>query len=124
MTTISAPSGVERDGQASSKTVLVVEDGLVSKLVRTVLQRHGYAVTLAGAEDAAALLRSPDPAVSLLITNAPGDFEEFAERVPLLYLTSQPDPFLQAMFPVCRVVFKPFLPEDLVQAVETLLSAG
>lgn len=102
-------------------TVLVVEDPLVSRLVRSVLQRHGYDVKLATPSEAAALLEEPNSEVGILLTNAPRAFLEFSERVPLLYLTSSPDALLQAAFDSCRVVVKPFIPEDLVRAVGELI---
>jgi len=105
------------------KTILVVEDGLVSKLVRAVLQRHGYAVTIAEATEAEALLQSPESHVGLLITNTPGHFLELAARVPLLYLTSQPDPVFETIFRDCLIVVKPFIPEDLVAAAAALLGS-
>ena len=102
-------------------TVLVVEDPLVSKLVRTVLQRHGYVVKLASPEEAANLLASPDSRVGVLVTNAPDLFLEFSERVSLLYLTSSPDLLMEYAFRSCRVVVKPFAPQELVHAVSALL---
>jgi CheY-like chemotaxis protein len=101
-------------------SILVVEDPLVSKLVRSVLQRRGYDVKLATASEAEALLEAPNPEVGILLTNSPNEFLEFSGRVPLLYLTSSPDVLLQAAFHNCRVVVKPFVPEELVRAVEEL----
>lgn len=118
MTTVPAPSAVDERGRVSLGNVVVVEDPLVSKLVRAVLQRHGYSVRLADALDAASLLQAGD---TVLVTNTPATFLEFATRVPLVYLTSQPDVLVRAAFRNCRVVVKPFLPEDLVQAVGTLI---
>ena len=104
-------------------TVLVVEDPLVSKLVKSVLQRHGYEVKLAGAAEAAVLLERPNSDIGILLTNSPAAFLEFSERVPLLYLTSSPDMLLESSFNWCRVVIKPFVPEDLVRAVSELAEA-
>jgi DNA-binding response OmpR family regulator len=102
---------------------LIVEDHLVSNLVRAVLRKRGYQVRLAEPTEAAALLHSPDAGISVLITNTPGLFLEFATRVPLLYLSSQPDLFLEAAFRECRVVLKPFAPEVLADAVEGLAAS-
>lgn len=99
---------------------MVVEDRLVSNLVRAVLGKRGYVVELAEREEAAARMAASDSAVALLVTNAPGEFLEFASSVPLLYLTSQPDPLLRAAFRKCVVVLKPFAPADLVEAIVTL----
>jgi len=104
-------------------TVLVVEDPLVSKLVKSVLQRHGYEVKMAARAEAAALLEQPDSDIGILLTNSPAIFLEFCERVPLLYLTSSPDMLLESAFNWCRVVIKPFVPEDLVRAVSELAEA-
>lgn len=107
-------------GLSALGTVVVVEDPLVSKLVRAVLEKRGYAVKLAGASEAAALLASPQSRVGVLVTNAPATFLQFADRVPLLYLTSAPNLLLEAAFRTCRVVVKPFVPSDLVRAVTEL----
>ena len=104
-------------------TVVVVEDPLVSKLVRAVLQRHGYEVKLADRNEAAALLATPESNIDALVTNQPADFLEYSDRIPLLYLTSAPDFTLEAAFRACRVVTKPFAPEDLARAVGALVGA-
>ena len=102
-------------------TIVVVEDRLVSNLVRAVLRRQGYQVTLADtAAEATALIEAPESSVAILITNAPADYLQFSERVRLVYLSSQPDPALEAAFPSCQVVVKPFIPQELVQAVDAL----
>lgn len=101
-------------------TVVVVEDPLIAKLVRAVLEKRGYAVKLAGASEAAALLASPQSGVGVLVTNAPDTFLQFADRVPLVYLSSAPNLLLEAAFQACRVVVKPFVPSDLVRAVTEL----
>jgi len=111
-----------RDGSVpkKEKSLVVVEDVLVSKLVRTVLQKHGYSVVTVGLSEAAGILRSATAPNEILLTNAPSQFLEFAEKIPLLYLTSSPDPEMQAAFRSCRVVRKPFVPNELVEAVEKL----
>ena len=115
-----------RDAAASMpgkrKTLVIVEDFLISKLVRAVLQKKGYPVVVAEPSDAAGLLRS-EGRCGILLTNSPAIFLEFADKVPLVYLTSFPDPDLQAQFRDCRVVRKPFAPEDLIQAVGELTGA-
>jgi len=102
------------------KALVVVEDVLVSKLVRTVLQKHGYSVVTVGPSEATGILRSANAPEEILLTNAPSHFLEFAEKIPLLYLTSSPDPEMQAAFRSCRVVRKPFAPDELVEAVAEL----
>jgi hypothetical protein len=85
-----------------------------------VLQKHGYTVVMAGTSEAAGILRATNAPDEILLTNAPSDFLEFAEKIPLLYLTSSPDPEMQAAFRSCRVVRKPFAPNELVEAVADL----
>ncbi len=103
-------------------TVLVVDDPLISKLVGAVLRKQGYTVVASNPTETAARLRRA-PLVHhhhLLVTNAPAVFLEFAQTVPLLYLSSAPDPELEAQFRACRVVRKPFDPSELIEAVSTL----
>lgn len=119
---VSSPLSVEtRRDLTLMGTVIVVEDPLVSKLLRTVLQRHGYPVKVASPEEAGPLLADPDANISALLTNTPGAFLEFSQRVPLLYLTSSPDVLFEAAFHSCRVVRKPFVPEELIQALNELV---
>jgi CheY-like chemotaxis protein len=112
-----------RNDLTSMGTVLVVEDALVSKLVRVVLLRHGYQVDLASPQEAASILAKPNCPVQVLVTNKPEEFLEFSDRVPLLYLTSAPDPLFTTAFRSCCVVMKPFIPEELVRALGSLLGA-
>lgn len=98
----------------------MVEDPLVSKLLRTVLQRRGYSVKLASPQEAISLLADPDANLGVLLTNTPGRFLEFSQHVPLLYLTSSPDALFEAAFRLCRVVRKPFVPEDLIRVLYEL----
>jgi hypothetical protein len=84
-----------------------------------VLQKKGYPVVVAEPSDAAGLLRS-EGRHGILLTNSPAIFLEFADKVPLLYLTSFPDPDLQAAFRHCRVVRKPFATGELTRAVGEL----
>jgi len=102
------------------ESFLVVEDPLVSNLVRAILRRRGYSVTLAEPSQALALLRGPEAFGGVLVTNSPALFREFADAIRLLYLSGAPDPRLEALFPNCRAVRKPFDPEELVRAVEEL----
>ncbi len=106
----------------SMSTVLVVEDPLVSKLVRTVLQRHGYSVKVASPEEAAFLLGDPDAHIGVLLTNTPDRFLEFSQQLPLLYLSSSPDELFEAAFHSCRVVRKPFVPGELIRTLNELVA--
>jgi response regulator RpfG family c-di-GMP phosphodiesterase len=102
------------------ESLVVVEDPLISNLVRVVLRKQGYSVILAEPTEVAKLLRGPEPFSGILVTNSPGSFVEFAGAIRLLYLSSFPDPRLEAFFRSCRVIQKPFAPEELVRAVEEL----
>jgi DNA-binding response OmpR family regulator len=102
------------------ESLVVVEDPLVSNLVRAVLRKRGYSVTFAEPAQVMKLLRGTEPFTGILVTNSPGFFVECAAAIRLLYLSSSPDPRLEALFPSCRVVRKPFAPEELVRAVEEL----
>lgn len=102
------------------RTLVVVEDQMISRLVRTVLRKHGYPVVVSDPAEAVSLLGLDEPFPGILATNSPAIFLRFAETVPLLYLSSSPDPELEAVFRHCRVVRKPFVPADLVRAVEEL----
>jgi hypothetical protein len=101
--------------------IVVVEDPMVSGLLRSVLQRKGYPVIQLGASDGVRLLRSADARVALLITNQPEAFTEFAGFVPLLYLAAFPDPAVASPFHISRMLRKPFRPEQLLNCVEQLL---
>jgi DNA-binding response OmpR family regulator len=101
-------------------SLVVVEDPLISNFVRALLHREDYGVTVAGVTEATALLRRPKPFDGILVTNTPSLFLDFADSVRLLYLSSAPDPQLQARFRRCRAVRKPFIPAALVQAVREL----
>ena len=101
-------------------TLLVVEDPLISKLVRKILQRKGHTVILAGAREAARMLHSPEADIGILLTNQPARFMEFAGHVPLLYLSSAPDSSIASAFRSCRVLRKPFHPKELIDAVDRL----
>ena len=93
---------------------------MIASLVRSVLRRFDYTVVAVPALDAIARLRGDGDFDGILVTNAPGYFVEFADTLRLLYLSSSPDPELEVLFPRCRVVRKPFLPADLVRAVNDL----
>jgi hypothetical protein len=114
------PNGADREKRA---TLLIVEDAQISKLVKTLVEKRGYAAILASAAEAAKLLRAPEAKVGILLTNSPAAFLEFAGKTRLLYLTSAPDPLLAAAFRLCRVVRKPFVPSELVGAVGELMAA-
>ena len=100
--------------------MLVVEDPFIFQYLNRLLAPRGYRLIRAGAPDAAALLRAGDCGVSLLISNVPEEFLEFAERTPLVYLSSTPNPSLAARFRACRTVCKPFRAETLLSAMEEL----
>ena len=100
--------------------ILVVEDLFIFQYLDRLLTPHGYVVTRAGARQAADALGSGESGVNLLISNAPEEFLEFAERIPLVYLSSTPDPSVAARFRACRTVRKPFRQQTLLEAIEEL----
>jgi hypothetical protein len=117
-TSVAAPNSVTK--KTGHESLIVVEDPLVSNLVRAIFRKRGYPVMLAEPSQVLRLLRSPKPFGGVLVTNSPGLFRDFADAIRLLYLSSSPDPRLEALFPNCRAVRKPFAPEELVRAVEEL----
>jgi DNA-binding response OmpR family regulator len=105
----------------SGGAIVVVEDPFVSRFLGKFLGRKGYEVTHLEADDGVSLLRTGGSAVGLLITNLPGLFAEFADRVPLLYLAAIPDPNAASRFRSSRVLRKPFHPHELFDYVKQLL---
>jgi DNA-binding response OmpR family regulator len=123
---LAATGDIPSNGSSVSSrrnTMLIVEDAQISRMVRTLLEKRGYTAILANAAEAAKLLRAPEAKIGMLLTNVPAIFLEFAARTRLLYLSSAPDPLLAAAFRACRVVRKPFVPSELVDAVSELMGA-
>jgi DNA-binding response OmpR family regulator len=106
--------------ETQQESLVVVEDPQISNLVRAVLRRRGYRVIAVEPARVLVLLRGREPFTGILVTNSPAAFLEFADAVRLLYLSSLPDPRMEALFLSCRVVRKPFAPAELVRAVEEL----
>jgi DNA-binding NarL/FixJ family response regulator len=100
--------------------VAVVEDPFIRKLLKDLLSRHGYQVVEYSSSRAVALLSARSEQVNLIITNAPAEFLPFAQWLPVLYLAAAPDTDLASRFTRCRCVRKPFLAEDLLNAVADL----
>lgn len=73
------------------------------------------------APEGAALLRSREQSVDLLITNLPSEFTEFSQTVPLLYLAAFPEPEVAAQFLASRLLPKPFQTEQFLSCVEELV---
>ena len=103
-------------------TIVVVEDPMISNLVRAVLTKRGYQVMVVDRSEAEAVLRRSD-GQAILMTNQPADFLEFSGHVPLVYVSSNPDPRWRSAFSACRVVPKPFSPQGLTEAVADLWRA-
>jgi len=112
------PNMISSDNDAS---VVLVEDPLIRRYVRSVLAHRRTAVVEANAADAVGLVRSGESKVCLLITNRPDDFLPFAADLPLLYVSSQPERHLAASFRACRTLNKPFAPAELTMAVCELI---
>jgi hypothetical protein len=97
-----------------------VEDPIVQKFLHIVLKRLGCQVIEARPRAALELMKTSQPGVGLVITNTPGLFLPFADRVPLLYIAACPDPALASRFRICGVLHKPFHPSELLEAVKAL----
>ncbi len=108
----------------TSGLVLVVEDPFVGTYLRNILGRQGYRVVGAEPQRGIDLVRSGEIKPDLLITNTPGLFARFADDLPVLYLAACPDLDLASRFRLCRVLQKPFLPDQLLAAVEDLTGAS
>jgi CheY-like chemotaxis protein len=106
----------------SAGEILVVEDPMIGKLVRGILRRFGYTVSVCDIPETLARMRSGNRV--MVITNTPAPFLEFAGAVPLLYLGASPDPDLAGHFQRCYTLAKPFHPRDLLNAVRQLAEAG
>ncbi len=104
--------------RSSEWPILIVEAPIVQKFLCAVLEREGYRPVEAQPQSALDLMKTSGPGV--VITNAPGIFLAFADRVPLLYIAACPDLDMAARFRTCRVLQKPFHPALLVEAVERL----
>jgi DNA-binding response OmpR family regulator len=108
--------------QPSRGTIVVVEDQFVFGFLRLVLERKGFEVVRVETEGCLDFLRSAQSGgVSLVITNRPSIFKEFADTVPLLYIAALPDPEAAQPFRAIRVLRKPFHPDQLISCVEQLL---
>ena len=104
-----------------SRPIILVEDPFIRSYLRFVLSRRGYSVVESDATRACEMANSNDGI--LVITNAPEPFLPCADKLALVYMAAAPDMELAARFPKCRVLRKPFAPDELVKAVEGLVSA-
>jgi len=93
---------------------------MIRRFVGGILKRNGYLVVEAELEEALRTLREAPGVVSLLITNVPAHFLEYAETLPLIYVATSPDPVLANRFRRCRTLRKPFRPGDLVSCAAEL----
>jgi hypothetical protein len=109
---------ISKDTDAS---VVVVEDPLICRYIRSVLTRREVTTVDANAADAMSLVKSGDSKVSLVITNRPGEFLSVAGKLPVLYISSQPEHELSGAFRECRILNKPFGPGELFTAVSALM---
>jgi len=99
---------------------MVVEDPSIRRFVAGVLKRQGHQVVEAEMAEALRSLREHKSDVSLLVTNAPTQFLEFAATVPLLYIAAFPDPAMAARFHRCLTLTKPFRPIELAECAAEL----
>ena len=104
-------------------TVAVAEDPFVRRYVRALLTRHGFRIVENDSRLTRKLLESGELTPDILITNEPGTFAGFAAFLPIVYLAAAPDPKLVESFKFSRMVRKPFLAEQLLQALNELSAA-
>ncbi len=109
---------------APDGVVALSEDPFVRKLLRDLLERRGYHVANVDADRMAKLQETGDVHVQMVITNHPGDFLNFADCTPMIYISSTPDPDLASKFRCCRTFRKPFRNEDLLAAVREFSAAS
>jgi len=106
-----------------SGVILVVEDPFIRKYVCRILGRvHDEAIE-AEPRNVASILESSDLKVRLIVTNEPQLFVGRLEEIPLVYTSAFPDLALAARFRWCQILRKPFLPQDLLRAVNALAPA-
>jgi hypothetical protein len=103
-------------------TVLVVDDPLVRSFIRTLLERYGYTVVEANLARGLELVRTRETPVDILITNQPVPFAECGRDLALLYVAAWPEEPLARPFHRWRALRKPFKPQELLLALEDLMS--
>ena len=93
----------------------------LNEQIRDSEQRFGsLTLRLHQLEEALRTLRENPAAVSLLVTNQPHYFIDFANTLPLIYDAAFPDPELAQRFSCCRTLRKPFRPCELVSCADEL----
>lgn len=102
--------------------IILVEDPFIRSYLRFLLGRKGYSVVDSDAVRACEKVEAGS--AGIVITNHPEPFLPCADKVALIYLSTTPDMDLATQFPMCRVLRKPFQPEELVKAVEQLAEAA
>jgi DNA-binding response OmpR family regulator len=96
----------------------------VQRFLHSVLKLRGYDAISVGPHSALDLMKTSHPCVELVITNNPGMFLPFADRVPVLYVAACPDRTLASRFRSCEVLQKPFHPSELLKAIEVLTAVS
>ena len=105
-----------------SAPIAVVEDPFIRKFVGDLLASNGYRVLEPEVQGALEMLRSGTEKLGLVITNQPADFVAYADRVPVLYIAAAPDEALASRFRACRILRKPFVNQQLLEAVHALVA--
>ena len=105
------------------ESVLVVEEPAIRKLIGGILKRGGYRVTEADPNHGLDCLRNKTESFTLLVTNSPEGFLEFAKTVPVIYVAAMPDPELAQRFRHCAMLPKPFVPHRLIELAGELTAA-
>ena len=92
----------------------------MGRFLHSVLRLRGHNAVSVPARAALDFMVSSRPDVSLVITNAPGIFLQFADSLALIYIAACPDHAMASRFRKCRVLQKPFHPAQLLEAVDVL----
>jgi len=119
---LAAPAFTGFNQMVGPRRIVVVEDVFVRKFLRAALERMGHVVICAMPAEALRLIHGGE--VDLLVTNAPYDFAEVGEVIPLLYVAAFPDPAAAAGFRRWVPLRKPFQTGELSTAIEHLLGSG
>jgi hypothetical protein len=104
-------------------TVALYEDPFVQNYLYTLLARNGFQVKTCSPGRVIEMVRSPGTTIDLLITNSPLAFQAVCAELPILYMSAFPNPDVPGLFAKCRVLTKPFRPEELLSLVKELIAS-
>ena len=112
--------------QQRAPRVLVVDHPVVQAVIHNILEPQGYSVSDATPAEAMRLLSSQAADWDLLITNTRDCVVATPASLPVLCLSSAPASEFRVRCASgrCRLMRKPFLAHDLVEAVRGLLAGA